>query len=447
MSASRVALLSVSPDLAQGDGISIFPSYGVRRIQAALSADPLLADTHVELIDERCGDAERFLERLLAFEPDVVGASVYVWSTPTMIEVASRFKRMRPEVTFVFGGPSARPAVFDLPPYRDTRHFVDALVISDGEETFRELVRLPDRTLTSLARVPGLMVSGNTGWSQNEPRVPDPDLDTVASPAQRGLMPSEQVGYVETFRGCPFSCLFCQWGAMDSKRRFSTEYLVRELHSIKASKPRFTYLVDAGLNLNLSAFRNLAAAEREVGLFSESPLICEVYPHHLTDEHMRFLESTRHVHFGVGVQSLHDTTLSSNNRPFKPANLRPIIEQLSRFGLIDVEIILGLPDDTPEAFRETLETVLELPCSVRVFRCLVLPDALLTRGESRFDIHFDPLTLEMQSCNSWPEKALRETQEYVTRLSESWPGGLVGDFWWHFRSGLPGYAKAYGAVS
>jgi radical SAM superfamily enzyme YgiQ (UPF0313 family) len=395
------------------------------------------------LIDERSAPAEKFIEQILLFEPDILGLSVYLWSTELLTQVAREVKRMRPDCAIVFGGPSARTQMFELGPFADYADYLDAVVATDGEEIFREIVALTDRSRESLRSIRGLAIPSSSGWFVTPPRTPDPDMDTIASPFQEGLMPRQHVAYVETFRGCPLSCSFCQWGVMDSKRKFSVDYLRRELQAMKDTDPAYTFLVDAALNLNAAAFRNLAVAEKEVGFFSTTPLLCEVYPTLLKPEHLDFLERTKWVEIGLGVQSLDPTTLNAISRPFKPSQLKSVIEQLSEFGLVDAELILGLPGDTPESFRRTLEEALTWPCNVRVYRCLILPDALMTRAPKEFDIRFDPVSLLMSSCHTWSEKQLKETQDYVTGLAAATPNGYAGEYWWHFVSALPKYQHAY----
>lgn len=436
----RVALLSISPDIAENGGLNTFPSYGVRRIQAGLKAFPATRDAEVALFDAHYPTAADFIGRLLHFKPDIVGLSTYLWSIGMMTEVAREVKRILPKCQMVFGGPSARTEVFDLEPYADYREFVDALVLSDGEEVFRELV--VQSNPEEWKNIPGLALPTSSGWVKTARRVPNPDMDSIASPFQQGLMPANHVAYIETFRGCPLSCSFCQWGVMDVKRKFSREYLVRELQAMKDIQSQYAFIVDAGLNLNAAAFRNLSAAEEEVGFFRNTPLLCEVYPSLLRPEHLAFLERTRWVQVGLGVQSLDPAVLDTNNRPFKPDHLRPVINQISEFGLVDVELILGLPGDTPESFRRTLEEGLTLPCNVRVYRCLILPEGLLTRPPKDAGIRFDPRTLLMTSCNTWPEKKLLETQDYVTRLAESIPFCYKGEHWWHFIHQTPKYQQA-----
>lgn len=452
----RVALVGLAPDISQsGESrdetqalLDRFPSYGVRRVQAAILADPALADAEVTLHDYRRADPEEIVAALVGLEPDLVGLSAYVWSTPTMVEVARRLRRMRPATTILFGGPSAHVELFSLPPFADAAEWTDGLVVGEGEESFREVVALGDRSRDALARVPGLALPAAGGaWLRTPGRVLNPELDSIASPYQMGLMPEEHASYLETFRGCPLACTFCQWGVQEAKRFFSAPYLARELVAMAASRPLYTYLIDAALNLHPRAFRNLVAAEREVGFFRHGHLLCEVYPTLLRDEHLEFLSAVGAVHVGLGVQSLDPEVLKTSERPFKPERLRGVVEQLLEVGLVDVEIILGLPGDTPESFLRTLDGVLELPCSVRVYRCLVLPDALMTRAPAGAGLEFDPLTLELRSCSTWPERDLRAMQELLSaRVETHASGALKGDYWWMFLGDGERYRRAYPTV-
>ena len=186
----RVALVCMTPPSDTGEGAAEMPSYGIRRIQAALAADPALAQAEVEVIDLEYPDVQAYVERLNAFEPDLIGMSIYIWSAPCLIEVARRVKRRKPECAIVFGGPSARTAFFDLPPYANPGHYLDAVVASEGEVIFNEIARLPERTPAALQSISGLNLPLEKGWRSTGPRPPIADLDVIASPFQLGLMPS-----------------------------------------------------------------------------------------------------------------------------------------------------------------------------------------------------------------------------------------------------------------
>ena len=73
-----------------------------------------------------------------------------------------------------------------------------------------------------------------------------PILDKLASPFQLGLVPPGKTGHLETFRGCPLSCTFCQWGDLKKTNRiFSVDYLVRELRSFQRLGMKGAMIVDA----------------------------------------------------------------------------------------------------------------------------------------------------------------------------------------------------------
>ena len=132
MSALRIALacMTPTPDGGELDGATL-PSYGIRRVLAAVAGDPALAHARIAVVDFARPDPQAYVDTLLQFEPDLVGFSIYVWSTPCLVEVARRIKRARPACAVVFGGPSARRELFDLPAYAPAHDYMDALVSSE----------------------------------------------------------------------------------------------------------------------------------------------------------------------------------------------------------------------------------------------------------------------------------------------------------------------------
>ncbi len=253
----RIALVCMTPVPDDGDlGALRLPSFGIRRILAAVVADPELADAQVALVDFGRPDVEAYVDALLRFEPDLVGFSVYIWSFPCLVAVARRLKQRRPGCTVVFGGPSARPAMFDLPAHAPAQACADAVVTTEGEAIFRDIARLPALSRAALRSVSGLHLPTSGPWLHTGARPATNALDDIASPAQLGLMPDNAVAYLETYRGCPLSCRFCEWGASETARSvFSTDYIVRELQAFAAQRASTVFLLDAGLNLNAKGFR------------------------------------------------------------------------------------------------------------------------------------------------------------------------------------------------
>ena len=433
MNARRIALACVTPRPDADElGPLRLPSYGVRRVQAAVVGDPANPGHVVKLFDFSAGDVEDCVAELLAFEPDIVGFSIYVWSTPALITVARALKRRRPQSFIVFGGPSARRAVFDLPPYRDAAEYCDALVEGDGEAPFRDIAALPELTRAAAAKAPGVLVRSGDGWTGAPAKAAGLDLDPIASPFQLGLMNANDVAYLETYRGCPLSCRFCEWGdSKISKAVFSADYIEREMGAFERLKAPAVFLLDAGLNLNIRGFRNLQEANRRTGYLKRTMLWAEIYPSIVRDEHMEFLREIGAAYLGVGMQSNDPAVLALHQRPNDSPKFERAVHDLAGVTNIELQIIMGLPGDTPEGFRRTLDYALSLPGGVRVYHCLVLPDALMTRGLPNFDMRFNPYDLSMISCLGWSEAAIGGMRDELARRSRRL-GGKVGRYWWSF---------------
>jgi len=399
-------------------------SYAAHRIEAALTANPDV-EAEVQVIEGRGQSLDGWLAAVEDFAPDVIGFSAYLWSMPTFVEMARRLKQADPRRMIIFGGPSARPEVMALAPHAGAVGWVDALVIKEGEESICALVNTPQ---ADWGTIPGVALPRGDRFERTAERAPNTDLDGLASPFQLGLAPHGVSAHLETFRGCPMSCTFCQWGDLGNRAQvFSLEALTAELRAFKAAEATGVYLVDAGLNLNSRAFRNFAEAEAEVGFVRDTELVCEIYPSLLKREHLDFLESTDAT-VGLGLQSTNTELLRAHERPFQMGRFDQVVEALASVAKTTIEIIVGLPGDSPEGFRRTLESVLALPVSVRVYHCLVLPDALLSRAPARYAMDFDPVTLEMRSCLGWTEAALRaETDRLSAMIAER--SGLYTTVW------------------
>lgn len=409
------------------------PSYGIKRIQAAVIADPQLQHCSLKIIDHEQDDVDAYVADILACEPDLVGFSIYVWSTRCLIEVARRVKAARPQCLIIFGGPSARKEVFDLPIYPDPSTVLDALVSAEGEIIFNQIAKLTDPGAESLSTIPGIDMPVHNGWHKTAPAPVIGQLDHIASPYQLGIMPERTVAYLETFRGCPMGCRFCEWGASDKTSKvFSTDYLIRELHAYRQSQVSSVFLVDAGLNLNARAFSHLREAEQQTQFLHEcSGFWAEIYPTNIRDEHLQFLSNINVGYLGIGLQSIDPKVLKDQDRPFKMERFETAVRKLAEVAYCELQIIMGLPGDTPEGFKQTLAFARSLPAGVRAYHCLVLPDALLSRSKPEWHIQFDMHTSLMTSCAGWSEQDFAKTRAYNDHQARL-AGGTAGDFWWFF---------------
>ena len=428
-SGRRVALVARYPERDPAMP-QFIPNFGLRMIEASVRA-AALDGTAVAVWDLSAGTADDIARDIIAFDPDIIGFSAFLWSFPLFCAVATLLKAEDPSRLIVFGGPSARPAMFALAPFRRSAEDIDVLVINEGEETFVEILALRERSPATLKALAGVAVREDAGWIETIAR-PLADLDALASPYALNLVRHGGLGVLQTYRGCPFTCSFCEWGTMESPKRVrDQDRLAKELTAIAGHEVQAALLVDAGLNLNKNAFVNLRRSADQSGFFERHGLICEVYPAAVRQEHLDFLGSVRDAYVGIGLQSFDNAVLANVERNYDERRFDETFGKLREVASLAVEIILGLPGDSPEAFRRNFERARSLPCALRVYHCVVLPSALMVRSPPAHALVYDPLSLKMSACLGWPEAALEAECAFLTDQAKR-AGGRSGEFFWTF---------------
>jgi radical SAM superfamily enzyme YgiQ (UPF0313 family) len=427
----RVALLARYPDHDPAMPQRI-PNLGLRMVEATLRAAALPGlEIRVWDLEPAGPDAETVAREVAAFDPDVVGFSVFLWSFPFFLRVAAYLKSDDPRRLVVFGGPSARPVMLDHPPHDARAGAVDLLVINEGEETFRDIVTLRERATADLMQLPGIALRRDGRWHETQAR-PLGDLNLLPSPYDLRLVPPGGLGIMQTYRGCPFTCSFCEWGTLESPKRVrDVNSIAREFNSMARLGLGATLLADAGLNLNNGAFRNLRDAAEATGFLSRRGLICEVYPATVRPDHLDFLRGVANPYVGVGLQSFDTAVLAGVERKYDEARFEQTLQSLTEVAQVAVEVIMGLPGDNPESFRRNYERARRLPCALRVYHCVVLPSALMVRSPPSHALDYDPVSLKMRSCLGWSRNALADEAAFLTRETAR-AGGQAGEFFWIF---------------
>ncbi len=148
-------------------------------------------------------------------------------------------------------------------------------------------------------------------------------------------------------------------------------------------------------------------------------------------EHLDFLAGVGNAYVGVGLQSFDNTVLANVERKYDEARFEDTLRALGEVSTIAVEVIVGLPGDTPENFRRNFERARRLPCALRVYHCVVLPSALMVRSPPEHRLDYDPVSLKMRSCLGWSTEALAREADFLTDQAVK-SGGRAGQFFWVF---------------
>lgn len=344
--------------------------------------------------------------------PSFVGFSNSIWNYSYNLEYARKLKKAYPDCVIEFGGHHVPPTTEFLEKYG----FIDLLVHRKGEEAFRDVLICLDEK-GDLGKIPNISYRDEKGNpAQTEEKkitisdYPSPYLTGVFD----DILKDTQYRFscvLETNRGCPYNCCYCDWGELASKvRMFPLEKVLKELEWMADHKMEFVYCVDA----------NFGMFERDEIIANKLVELKETkgYPNRLqvsyakneTDRVFRINKLLADHGIGKGatlaMQSLEPEVLKNIGR----VNITKdqYANQIARYRNSGIstytELILGLPGETLETFSHGLCEILELGqhSSVSAYYCELLPNSTLASPEymEKYKIKIVTTSLNQYHCES-----------------------------------------------
>ncbi|MFD0825109.1 B12-binding domain-containing radical SAM protein [Neobacillus sp. M.A.Huq-85] len=295
-------------------------------------------------------------------KPDVIGFSCYIWNIEETIKVVNMLKKIDPSIIIVFGGPEVS---YDTSEWMEKIPQVDFIVMGEGEQTFKQLLSEIE-TNKDYRNVPGIAYR-NEGQAVVTPQMNKLDLKELPSPYRfEEDIPylGKRVTYIETSRGCPFSCQFCLSSIEVGVRYFEREKIKEDIRYLMANGAKTIKFVDRTFNISRSY-----AMEMFRFLIDEH-LPGTVFQFEITADIMRpevidFLnqEAPKGLfRFEIGVQSTNDFTNELVMRKQNFTKLTRTVTMVKDGGKIDqhLDLIAGLPEEDYDSFRKTFNDVFEL---------------------------------------------------------------------------------------
>jgi radical SAM superfamily enzyme YgiQ (UPF0313 family) len=345
-------------------------------------------------------------------EPSVFLFSSYVWNHASNLIVADRVKRHSPESLVIFGGPQIPRGKTTAPAFLDQNPNVDLIVRGEGEITLAEILqavvdgrssaaRLLDVDLT---RIPGVI-------SQRGSREVDPidrsrlrDLSILPSPYGTGLFDHWIDGThhmsLETNRGCPYGCTFCDWGAA-TLSKIASMSLERVFADIEyAGLHRIASLGICDANFGILK-RDVQIAQRIVDVHQRTGYpkvvtysVAKVMKPELL-EIVKLLHGAGLITFGqASMQTTDERVLSIIQRSnIKTSEYDTLLafyrsQEIPSF----TEFMLVLPGQTLDTCARDLQFVFDRKIHARLAATSVLPNAPMADPEYRatYKIELDP---------------------------------------------------------
>ena len=274
-------------------------------------------------------------ERVAANAPDVVGISVYIWNAAKLPEILQRLRELLPGAKLVLGGPEAAyNANYWL------ENGADCVLQGEGEYTFPALLDEPAQSRKRELRP--------HACGEQTP------LDPYCPEYFEKL--NSRLAYIETSRGCPFTCAFCL-SACSAVRYFPMETVKTQLRKLAKSDARTIKLVDR--TFNASASRAYELFEYIIGLDTECRFHFEVAADLFDERTIALLQSapSGRIQLEAGLQSFFAPALEAAARKTDLNKAERNIRALLNGGNIHihVDLIAGLPYETLDDFKNSFD--------------------------------------------------------------------------------------------
>ena len=308
-------------------------------------------------------------------DPAVVGFNSFVWNWRYNKKMAKRIKDAYPDCTILVGG--------WYPPTADRSQnffienpYIDIVVHGEGELTFKDVLLEKLKEKQDWKSIAGCSVPlEDMSTFVTPPRARIQDLNSMPSPYLNGLFDEliEDCPYVlestiETTRGCPYQCTFCEIGTKyyQKIKWQENEKIFKELDWISENKVEFIYNADSNFGLlpqHLEITKYMVKKKEENGY----PVghRCD-WAKNKADKVIElaklFTDSNMDKGITIALQSMNPPTLKAVRRKnVDDGKLGEFLKMYNDWELPSyVELILGLPEETLESFIEGICTVIEL---------------------------------------------------------------------------------------
>lgn len=354
----------------------MYPPFGIMYVADAL----MQAGFQVKVFHETEQFVEPFVQQVAAERPLFVGFSTITGPQlrPT-IEASKKVHALG--VPVVWGGVHA--TIMPLEVLRED--YVDFVVVNEGEETAQELAAMlandKPRFWQGVAGLAYKDADGTPLFHQERPFIDDldrfrPRWELI--PVERYLIPSgpyTRAIPVYISRGCPFRCGFCYNEVVMKRtwRQHSDDFILDQIEWLKDN-----YRIEAVDYADDYLFGRIKPMQRlveKVGM----PWSGQVRVQLLKPEFVEWMRDTGCQWVNIGAESGSQAVLDSMHKDQKAWQIEWGVRHLTEYAPnieANLSFIVGLPDETPQDIKITLdliERLCDMNAKARCSVCVYMP--------------------------------------------------------------------------
>jgi len=319
--------------------------------------------------------SEEIVAAILETKATTIGIGVYIYNVEIIKEIVRLLKAQRPKLRLLLGGPEiSKNASFWF------GFGVEALFIGEAERTFYQyLAEYPEPIEAKMI--------------VNSPVVDLGFLESLESPYFVTELNDDyrhQYFYLESSRGCPFTCSYCQAGGQ-KLRYFSQSYLEKVFFQLQKMEVKQIKFLDRSFNVDSD--HGKCVIKLCETLNASTIIQFEVVADRLSEDFMELLLSLNNpqrYRLEVGIQTFNQKSLLAVRRQQDNDLLIRRLRQLKEAGFtIHADLIAGLPYDDFASFKESVDTLYNLKLQeMQIGRLKLLAGSSLAKEYQSYGLIF-----------------------------------------------------------
>ncbi|MFA5029353.1 MAG: radical SAM protein [Patescibacteria group bacterium] len=335
--------------LASLAGALLAGGHGVHILDLSISKNPLV-------------DLE---QKLKVYQPDFVGVTFTTGLCSEAAAIAKKVRELCGLAKLIAGG--AHPSVFPAEPIE--KYGFDFSVFGEGELTLSELVSGRD-----VSAIDGLAYRGADGQVViNSPRALIGDLDDLPPPAYqlynaknyhspKVASRRSPVAAIETSRGCPYSCIYCNKHIFQTKfRAKSPRRVVDEMEILLNLGYKEIHVWDDCFSADLNHAKGVCDEIVRRGVKVNWNVYNGIRVDRVDEELLCKLMAAGCYRLSFGIESGDQAVLNLSQKGITLEQIKNAVRLANQVGIETLGFFMvGLPGETKETFEKTVALAKEL---------------------------------------------------------------------------------------
>ncbi len=380
----KISLIYIPPEEERYNrSYPSFPPLGIGYIAALLKKKK----HDINVYDITFETDNWLIEEILKENNSIVGFSVYPWNKETVLKIAEKLKEKNPDIKIILGGPE--------PSYNPEKYVkqtvVDGVCRGEGEKIFLNLTEGNTINLYTKNNKTRIQIV------ENLEEIPSPYLEQIFK------VKKYHTFSFQTHRGCAYTCRFCRWQYPGLIRYYPLNQVTSELEYLSQIENLYVLQCIDSDFLHDNNYANLLLKNLIEKKVKYPQANFEVYYENFNIKTGLLMNKIADsVIVAYGLETASQKVLKAAGKRIDLKIFKRKIRETKNTGLkVQVNLLVGLPEQNWETIEQTLEYTKELD-----------PDRIVVNTVHRATITHNRKTSDYSTL---PDSELKKIQEKVIR--------------------------------